>query len=50
MNQGFINRIKAQIRKIEAYLKEHQGELTEEEINEALDRINFLKDCLEGFD
>lgn len=50
MNQGFINRINAQIKKIEAYLKEHYEELSQEEIDEALDKINELKDLLEGFD
>lgn len=50
MQQGFINRIKAQIAKIEAYLKEHHEELTQEEIDEALDKINEMKDLLEGFD
>lgn len=50
MQQGFVNRIKAHIKKVESYLKEHYEELSQEEIDEALDKINYLKDLLEGFE
>lgn len=50
MNQGLINRAKDQIKKIEAYLTENRERLSQEDIDEALDEINKLRDYLEMFD
>lgn len=50
MNEGIKKEIRKQIQKIKDYLKENEGKLTEEEINEALEEIASQIEMLELLD
>lgn len=50
MNEGLKKAIRKQIQKIKDYLKENEGKLTEEEINEALEEIASQIEMLELLD
>jgi ribosomal protein L7/L12 len=39
MNQGLIKRAKAIVERLKQYLKDNEGKLTEEEIDEVLEEI-----------
>ena len=51
MNQGIINRSKAELERLKKFLRENEGELSDDELNAALERISYLIeliDLLEG--
>lgn len=50
MQEGIRKRIEASIKKILDYLAANHDKLTDDEVNEALDKVNELKNLLEGFD
>jgi hypothetical protein len=47
MNQGLLNRYKAQLEAIKKHLDANMDQLTQEEIDGFLDRIDFLLGMIE---
>ncbi len=47
MNEGLIKRYKAQLEKLKQFLKENEGSLTEDQINEVLERISYIMEMIE---
>ena len=47
MNQGLLKSYRAQLEKLKIYLKENADQLTEDEINQVLERIGSLVELIE---
>ncbi len=47
MNQGLLKSYRAQLEKLKNYLKENANQLTEDEINQVLERIGSLVELIE---
>jgi hypothetical protein len=47
MNQGLLKSYKAQLEKLKAYLRENLNQLSEDEVNQLLERTGSLVELIE---